>query len=184
MRFLTYVSLPWPEGKQPYLELNLFVGLVGAGVVLMPFFLIAFAFKIGNLANDGYKLGYQLSACAMDPPSVLARSSGVIRNTWHHGGPTAPFIHLVAAFCFLMPKIFMGGRLIDVGFLANCEYCVGIIIVLYQNKDKDENILLKYRIFDIFRQNYICQKMSIIQLSFIFLQSGTSRIAFLHLFVF
>ncbi len=72
-RFLLYVALPWPDGEQPYLELNLFVGLVGAGVVLMPFFLVAFALKVGNLANDGYKLGRDLSACAMDPPSILAR---------------------------------------------------------------------------------------------------------------
>ena len=75
-RFLLYLALPWPERKQPYLELNLFVGLVGAGVVLLPFYFISFMFKIGNLANDGYKLGFQLSACAMDPPSVLAQSSG------------------------------------------------------------------------------------------------------------
>ena len=36
-RFLLYLALPWPDRKQPYLELNLFVGLVGAGVVLLPF---------------------------------------------------------------------------------------------------------------------------------------------------
>ena len=72
-RFLTYISLPWPEDKQPYLELNLYVGLVGAGVVLLPFFFISFMFKIGNLPNDGYKLGYNLSTCSLDPPSVLAR---------------------------------------------------------------------------------------------------------------
>lgn len=58
-RFLIYIALPWPDGKQPYLELNIFVGLVGAGVVLLPFYLISFLFKIGNLANDGYKLGFQ-----------------------------------------------------------------------------------------------------------------------------
>lgn len=116
--FLIYVALPWPDGRQPYLELNIYVGLVGAGVVLLPFYFISFMFKIGNLANDGYKLGYKLSACAMDPPSVLARSSGVVRNAWHHGGPTAPFIHLVSAFCFVLPKIFIQARLIDVGFLS------------------------------------------------------------------
>lgn len=121
-RFLLYLALPWPERKQPYLELNLFVGLVGAGVVLLPFYFISFMFKIGNLANDGYKLGFQLSACAMDPPSVLAQSSGFIRNAWHHGGPTAPFIHLVSAFCFIIPKVFMEAKLIEVGFLANGKF--------------------------------------------------------------
>ena len=129
-RFLLYLSLPWPERKQPYLELNLFVGLVGAGVVLLPFYFISFMFKIGNLANDGYKLGFQLSACAMDPPSVLAQSSGFVRNAWHHGGPTAPFIHLVSAFCFIIPKVFMEAKLIEVGFLANGEHFSSYYILL------------------------------------------------------
>lgn len=120
-RFLIYIALPWPDGQQPYLELNIYVGLVGAGVVLLPFFIISFLFKIGNLANDGYKLGFKLSACQMDPPSILARSSGVIRNSWHHGGPTAPFIHLISAFCFVLTKVFIEAKLIDVGFLSQGE---------------------------------------------------------------
>ena len=51
VRFLIYIALPWPDGRQPYLELNLFVGLVGAGVVLVPFYLVASLCKIGNLGN-------------------------------------------------------------------------------------------------------------------------------------
>ena len=71
-RFLLYLALPWPERKQPYLELNLFVGLVGAGVVLLPFYFISFMFKIGNLANDGYKLGFQLSGkCIRNPMKIV-----------------------------------------------------------------------------------------------------------------
>lgn len=116
--FLIYVALPWPDGQEPYLELNMFVGLVGASVVLLPFYTISFLFKIGNLANDGYKMGYNVSSCTMDPPTVLARSTGVVRNIWHHSGPTAPFIHVISAFCFILPKIFIDGRLICVGFLS------------------------------------------------------------------
>ena len=78
-RFLTYISLPWPQVRaasnfksdyfskiastfenqhqhnvnaqeqQPYLELNLYVGLVGAGVVLLPFFFISFMFKVEKI---------------------------------------------------------------------------------------------------------------------------------------
>lgn len=116
--FLIYIALPWPEGQQPYLELNVFVGLVGAGVVLLPFFAISFLFRIGNLANDGYKLGQKSSCCSMDPPTLLARSTGLARNLWHHSGPTAPFIHVVSAFCFLLPKMFIDARLLVVGFLS------------------------------------------------------------------
>ena len=61
---------------------------------------------------------FQMSACAMDPPSILARSTGLVRNAWHHGGPTAPFIHLVSAFCFVLPRIFIEAKLLEVGFLS------------------------------------------------------------------
>jgi hypothetical protein len=107
------------------------VGLVGAGVVLLPFYLVAFLFKIGNLANDGYKLGYKLSACAMDPPSILARSGGFVRSAWHHGGPTAPFLHVVSAFCFVLPKIFIEARLVDVGFLSQGRIYLNIISAFF-----------------------------------------------------
>ena len=125
--FLIYIALPWPEEQQPYLELNVFVALVGAGVVLLPFYTISFLFRIGNLANDGYKLGQKTSHCSMDPPTLLARSTGLARNLWHHSGPTAPFIHVVSAFCFLLPKIFIDGRLLMVGFLSKGKRARGVI---------------------------------------------------------
>ena len=37
------------QEQQPYLELNLYVGLVGAGVVLLPFFFISFMFKVEKI---------------------------------------------------------------------------------------------------------------------------------------
>ena len=37
------------QEQQPYLELNLYVGLVGAGVVLLPFFFISFMFKVDKI---------------------------------------------------------------------------------------------------------------------------------------
>jgi len=135
-RFLTYISLPWPSEQQPYLELNLYVGLVGAGVVLLPFFFISFMFKIGNLANDGYKLGYNLSTCSLDPPSVLARSSGLVRNAWHHGGPTSPFIHLVSSFCFLLPRVIIEAKLIEVGFLSRDSIWESDLAWMVPNNDR------------------------------------------------
>ena len=60
--------------------------------------------------------------CRFDFPNLKFLSSGFVRNAWHHGGPTAPFIHLVSAFCFIIPKVFMEAKLIEVGFLANGEH--------------------------------------------------------------
>lgn len=71
-RFLGFVSLSWPQNAlPPRLELHAVVALVGAAALLLPFFLLAAIFKIGNLANDGFKLGRNLSTCSADPPSVL-----------------------------------------------------------------------------------------------------------------
>ena len=47
----------------------------------------------------------------------------------YHGGPTAPFIHLVSAFCFVIPRIFIEAKLIEVGFLSRGKH--QIIIVLH-----------------------------------------------------
>ncbi|XP_068209399.1 protein tincar-like [Palaemon carinicauda] len=116
-RFILYASLPWPEDQQPYIELNAYVGLVGASVVLLALLLVTSAVKVGNLANDGFKLGASLSTCSRDPPPVLEAAKGVIRNLWLHGVPTAPFLHLVAAFCLLLPRTVMDATLISAGFL-------------------------------------------------------------------
>ena len=45
----------------------------------------------------------------------------MIRNAWHHGGPTSSFIHLVSSFCFLLPRIIIEAKLIEVGFLSRGE---------------------------------------------------------------
>lgn len=49
---------------------------------------------------------------------IFAVVSGVLRSLWQHGGPTAPFLHLVIAFCLLLPKVTMEAKLIEAGFLS------------------------------------------------------------------
>lgn len=83
--------------------------------------LLMIAFQIGNLANDGHKLGRHMSVCSRDTPYVLREDGGGLVGSCHlfrHGGPTAPFVHLVIAFCLLVPKLLMEARLIEGGFLA------------------------------------------------------------------
>ncbi|XP_076035197.1 uncharacterized protein LOC143021508 [Oratosquilla oratoria] len=120
-RFVSYAGLQWPQDQQPYVELNAYVGLVGASVVVLPFLLVAGIMKVGNLANDGYKLGTNLSTCTRDPPPVLEATTGVIRNLWLHGVPTTPFLHLIAAFCLLMPRLIMDATLVSSGLLPRDE---------------------------------------------------------------
>ncbi|XP_044262626.1 protein tincar-like [Tribolium madens] len=117
-RILGYSLLAWPENLPvPYLELNCSLGLTGAAILLLPLFLVATLFKIGNLANDGFKLGRQLSTCSKEPANEILTNNGSCR-LFRHGGPTAPFVHLVIAFCLLVPKLLMEARLIEAGFLS------------------------------------------------------------------
>lgn len=68
------------------------------------------------MANDGFKLGRQLSTCSREPPSESSGNSGAC-SLWKHGGPTAPFLHLVIGFSLLLPKLLMEARLIEAGLL-------------------------------------------------------------------
>ncbi|XP_017892290.1 protein tincar isoform X2 [Ceratina calcarata] len=120
-RFAAYLSLPWPADAPPAkVELYACLVLAGTGVVLLPVLLGAAFLKLGNLANDGVKLGRHLSACSRDPPSTLLTNNpdhSLANNLWRHGGPTAAFIHLCTAMCFLLPSLLMEARLIHAGFL-------------------------------------------------------------------
>ncbi|XP_018367019.1 PREDICTED: protein tincar isoform X2 [Trachymyrmex cornetzi] len=120
-RFAAYLSLPWPaDAPPPKIELYACLVLAGTGVVLLPVLLGAAFLKLGNLANDGIKLGRHLSACSRDPPSSLLTNNpdnSLVNNLWRHGGPTATFVHLCTAMCFLLPSLLMEARLIHAGFL-------------------------------------------------------------------
>nr|XP_022917978.1 uncharacterized protein LOC111427199 [Onthophagus taurus]XP_022917979.1 uncharacterized protein LOC111427199 [Onthophagus taurus] len=115
-RLLNYSVLSWPENLPlPSFEMNVSLGLTGAAVLLIPFFVISAIFKIGNLANDGHKLGRHLSACSKESASEqFGTTTGC--KCWKFGGPTAPFLHLVIAFCLLLPKLLMEARLIEANF--------------------------------------------------------------------
>ncbi|KAL7294943.1 hypothetical protein TKK_0011863 [Trichogramma kaykai] len=120
-RFIAYLSLPWPaDAPPPKIELYACLALAGAGVLMLPILLAAAFLKLGNLANDGIKLGKHLTTCTRDPPATLINAgadSGVASSLWRHGGPTSAFIHLCTAMCFLLPSLLMEARLIHAGFL-------------------------------------------------------------------
>ncbi|XP_070155330.1 protein tincar isoform X1 [Polyergus mexicanus] len=120
-RFAAYLSLPWPaDAPPPKIELYACLVLAGTGIILLPVLLGAAFLKLGNLANDGIKLGRHLSACSRDPPSSLLTNNpdnSLANNLWRHGGPTTAFVHLCTAMCFLLPSLLMEARLIHAGFL-------------------------------------------------------------------
>lgn len=134
-RFLDYIELAWPISlTPPKSELHAYIILTGTATVLLPFFLATTVFKIGNLANDGFKIGQTLSTCSFDPPSsVRLVSPNVCKAFWKHSGPTCVILHIIIALCLLVPKLMMEARLIQAGFLSkgkisNIQYILSIIL--------------------------------------------------------
>lgn len=76
---------------------------------------------MGNLANDGLKLGSAAKErrCSMAPHDGLEEESGggTLRTLWTHGGPTAAFIHILIAMCLLLPRLLLESRIIENGLL-------------------------------------------------------------------
>ncbi|GLV44477.1 tincar [Carabus blaptoides fortunei] len=114
-RFLRYSVLPWTTSSAVW-ELQACLLVTGLAVLILPLFLAAAVFKVGNHANDGFKLGRTSSLCEKDPPNSLL---GPRCSIWRHGGPSAAFLHLVIAFSLLVPKLVMEARLVEAGFLAS-----------------------------------------------------------------
>lgn len=111
-RLLEWYEFEWDDKEGNEVQACLL--LTGIAVLLLPLFLTASVFKVGNLANDGFKLGRNLSTCSNDD---VKPSSHGFHAAWKHGGPTAPFLHLVAAFCLLLPNLLLQAKLIKVELL-------------------------------------------------------------------
>ncbi|XP_044018086.1 protein tincar isoform X4 [Aphidius gifuensis] len=140
-RFVAYLSLPWTtEVQPPKFELHACIVLTGTGVLLLPILLAAAFLKLGNLANDGIKLGRDSNNCSRDSTSTILanghENSGLASNLWKHGGPTAAFVHLCTAMCFLLPSLLMEARLIRAGFLPKDAIWQTDLDFIVQHRDR------------------------------------------------
>ncbi len=155
-RFTVYLSLPWPNGQPPFSALNSYVVFIGVGVVMLPFFVVVAVMKIGNYSNDGHKLGNQRKSNETNniyqnirmPATEIRRKKRfhVLRLIWRHSVPIAPFLHMLAALCFLFPRILMEAQLIKHGFLGKGQQSL-IIIEVHSGRSSvsDRNPAFKQR---------------------------------------
>ncbi|XP_063704575.1 protein tincar [Culicoides brevitarsis] len=117
-RFLSCTLITW-KMDEPSLELDIQLILCGVVVLCLPLFLASSLFKVGNFANDGFKLGNSEKSCSAQPDDGLEEEAtgGTLRTLWTHGGPTSSFIHIMTALCLLVPRLLLESRLIQDGFL-------------------------------------------------------------------
>ncbi|XP_037924160.1 protein tincar isoform X3 [Hermetia illucens] len=117
-RFLGCSLVQWKI--EPIIELNIQIVICGVVFILLPLFFASAVFKVGNLANDGIKLGTMAhSRCSISPHDGLEEEAkgGTVRALWTHGGPTAAFVHIVIALCLLLPRLLLEARIIENGLL-------------------------------------------------------------------
>lgn len=132
-KFVTYIDLPWPENSDPRFELNAYVGLIGAAILLIPFFVIASVVRVGNLPNDGHKLGIGESGDPelLLPDYYISNSIGSkFRRLWRHCGPTAPLLHIFSALCLILPKLLIQAKLIKHGFLPKGKSIFLVLVII------------------------------------------------------
>ncbi|CAG2123445.1 unnamed protein product, partial [Medioppia subpectinata] len=118
-RFTVYLSLPWPNGQPPFSALNAYVVFIGSGVVMLPFFVVVAMMKVGNYSNDGHKLGNPRKSYDTSVHNIYQniktsakemrrkRRFHALKLIWRHCLPIAPFLHLLASICFLIPRVLM-----------------------------------------------------------------------------
>ena len=104
-------------------ETNLYVALQGTSLLLLPALALASLFKLGNLANDGYRLGRHLDLeMDLDLPRFkskdpLISSGSACGAAWRHCPPLAPSLHAISALCSLVAKLVLDARLIKDGIM-------------------------------------------------------------------
>jgi len=108
-------------------ETNLYVALQATALLLLPALALASLFKLGNLANDGYRLGRHLDLeMDLDLPRFKSRdplisSGSACGAAWRHSPPLAPSLHAVSALCSLVAKLVLEARLVKDGIIRRDE---------------------------------------------------------------
>ncbi|KAK3765691.1 hypothetical protein RRG08_026167 [Elysia crispata] len=119
-RYREAESRAWPGGggrSGPPVESGTMLGLTILSLVLMPLFCFTCVLKVGNLANDGVKLGRDHAlGCASDTTKDCSTRSRGLRRLWKIACPISQTIHLIAAFLILLPETLLTAVEIKYGY--------------------------------------------------------------------
>lgn len=94
---------------------------------------------IGNLANDGFRLGRRLDLeMDLDLPrsrnrDPLITSGSACGAAWRHCPPLGPTLHVIIALCSLMAKVVLEARFIKDGISPRGRKLFFITILLFVN---------------------------------------------------
>ncbi|XP_012939507.1 protein tincar [Aplysia californica] len=99
----------WPGAKGKPVESGCLLGLTILSLVLMPVFCVTSFFRVGNLANDGVKLGrdHALGGSSADPDkgeNAPETTATRLKRVWRHFCPLSQSLHVIAAFLLMLPE--------------------------------------------------------------------------------
>lgn len=126
-----YNNLDWPD-KPPRGELRLYLLLIFSAFALILLFIPTQIFKVGNRANDQDKLGiiktrrngFRKMSASSTPIKTLRQYVYKLRGISKHMGPVGATLHIISAFCLLLPLMFLQARAIENELLPTGEYIV------------------------------------------------------------
>lgn len=119
-----YNNLDWPD-KPPRGELRLYALLIFSAFGLIVLFIPTQIFKVGNRANDQDKLGiiktrrngFRRMSSSSSHIKRLRQYVYKLRGLSKHMGPIGATLHMLSAFCLLLPLMFLQARAIENGLL-------------------------------------------------------------------
>ncbi|KAH9524760.1 hypothetical protein Btru_027746 [Bulinus truncatus] len=125
LRYKESESRAWPGGGggTPS-EAAMLLGFTVLSIMLMPMLCMTSFIKVGNLANDGVKLGrdHALGCHSDTAPRECGVTSAGMARVWKHFCPISQTLHVVAAFLLLLPETFLTAVEIKFGYKAAGEY--------------------------------------------------------------
>ncbi|KAJ8316948.1 hypothetical protein KUTeg_004852 [Tegillarca granosa] len=86
------------------LELGMKLGLAIVGLMFIPLFIATCVFRVGNYANDGYKLGRDHALYPLTGLIVNKINNDIVKRLWQHFCPFSQTLHLLIALCLLLPE--------------------------------------------------------------------------------
>lgn len=85
------------------------LGLPIIGLFVLPLFILFSVFRVGNYANDGFKIGRDHALTAQTNFFGDRFERELTRRIWRNFCPFAPTLHLFIAFSLILPDTILTG---------------------------------------------------------------------------
>lgn len=103
------------------------LGLTILSLIIAPLFIVSSLFKLGNYANDGFKLGRDHALCQTGENFVDKISSETVKQLWKNVFPFSQTLHVIISFFLLLPDTLMEASDVFHGHQPSSKYYLVLI---------------------------------------------------------